>query len=116
VLTHTIVTQLFGHESLEAIELKNTETGRTSVVPTDFLIHRLGVEPNTELLRGQLSLDRNGYCDIDARCETSRRHVFAIGDVANPLAPTISGAIGMGATALKTIYETLRHRSGTRHP
>ncbi len=33
--------------------------------------------------------------------------VFAVGDVANPLAPTISSAAGMGATAAKSIFSWL---------
>jgi len=35
-------------------------------------------------------------------------NVFAIGDVANPLAPTVSSAVGSGATAAKVIASRLR--------
>jgi len=37
--------------------------------------------------------------------------VFAAGDVANPLAPTISGATGDGATAAKVIAARLSSKS-----
>ena len=71
---------------------------------------RIGVEPNTELFRDQLPLDRRGYIIAGSEHETSLPNVFAIGDVANPLAPTISGATGAGATAAKVIAARLNAR------
>jgi len=44
---------------------------------------------------------------VGSQQETSVGNVFAIGDVANPLAPTISGAVGSGATAAKVIASRL---------
>ena len=70
---------------------------------------RIGVEPNTELFRGQLHVDERGYVVITGEQETSVGNVFAVGDVSNPLAPTISGATGAGATAAKIIAARL-HR------
>ncbi len=69
-----------------------------------MVLIRIGVEPNTEILRGKLDLDENGYVKINNLCETSEKGVFAVGDVANPIAPTISSAVGMGATAAKAIF------------
>jgi len=103
ILSDSVVTRLVGCEMLEAIEVNNEK-----YIPTDALLLRLGVVPNTELFEAQLKLDEAGYCQIDAAHETSQKNVFAIGDVANPLAPTISGAVGMGATAAKIIYERSR--------
>ena len=68
---------------------------------------RIGVEPNTELFREQLQLDERGYIPISGDQETSVANVFAIGDVSHPLAPTISGATGGGATAAKVIAARL---------
>ncbi len=105
ILTETTVINLSGTENLEALELKTA--GEEFLCPTDFLLLRLGVEPNTELLQGQISLDKNGYCRINAHCETDVRNVYAIGDVANPLAPTVSSAVGMGASVAKIILQNL---------
>jgi len=68
---------------------------------------RIGVEPNTELFRDQLPLDERGYIISGRDHETSVPNVFGVGDVANPLAPTISGATGAGATAAKVIAARL---------
>ena len=69
---------------------------------------RIGFEPNTDFLRGQLELDERGYVTVGAQQETSVSNVFAIGDVANPMAPTIAGAVGAGATAAKVIASRLQ--------
>ncbi|MGI8494832.1 MAG: hypothetical protein ACR2L1_05905 [Pyrinomonadaceae bacterium] len=46
----------------------------------------------------------NRYIEIDSRCQTSVAEIFAVGDAANLIAPTVSSAVGTGATAAKTIY------------
>jgi len=58
-------------------------------------------------VRGQLELDERNYVMVSSAQETSVANVFAIGDVANPLAPTIAGAVGAGATAAKVIASRL---------
>lgn len=99
ILTETVITKLNGDDFLESLEFQTNES--SFVYPTDFLLLRLGVEPNTELFRDQIDLDKNGYFTVNANCETNIRNVYAIGDVANPSSPTISSAVGMGSTAIK---------------
>ncbi len=108
ILTETVVQRIGGRERLEFLELENLRTSEKFESPTDALLIRIGVEPNTEIVRGQLGLDGQGFIKINQNCETNIKGVFAIGDVANPLAPTISGAVGMGATAVKIIGEKLK--------
>jgi thioredoxin reductase (NADPH) len=74
------------------------------------VIVRIGFAPNTDLFQAQLGLDERGYVIVDAVQETSVENVFAVGDVANPLAPTIAGAAGAGATAAKVIAGRLSKR------
>lgn len=105
IFTETSVTKIYGDEHLEGLELNRNSTIFRH--QTDFLLLRLGVEPNTELLRGQINLDKNGYCQIDANCETNIKNVYVIGDAASPFSPTISSAVGMGATAIKNFLENL---------
>jgi thioredoxin reductase (NADPH) len=107
VLTETFVTKTIGRGNLEALELQNLKTGEIFTLPVQALLIRIGVEPNTELFQGNLNLDKNGYVEINGNCETSIENVFATGDVANPFAPTVSSAVGMGATAAKVIFHNL---------
>ncbi len=107
ILTETAVQKISGKERIESIELKNLATDETRTLPVDTLLIRIGVAPNTEIFRGNLTLDKNGYIEVNRNCETSIKDVFAVGDVANPLAPTISSAVGMGATGAKVIFSLL---------
>lgn len=103
ILTNSTVQKITGIENVEGIELKNAQTGETHILSIEVILIRVGVEPNTKLVRGQIKLDKNGYVKINQNCETNISGVFAIGDVANPLAPTVSSAVGMGATAAKVL-------------
>lgn len=107
ILTDSVVQKFIGGEHLEAVKIKNSQTNKTQVFPFEAVLIRIGVEPNTELFRGQIDLDENGYIKIDQTCETSVKEIFAVGDVANPLAPTVSSAVGMGAAAAKIIFSKL---------
>jgi thioredoxin reductase (NADPH) len=95
--------EIVGNDSVTGIRLIDLRTGDHKLINIDAVLIRIGVAPNTEAFRGQLDLDDNGYVITDRYLLTSRERVFAIGDVSNPAAPTISGAIGDGATAVKNI-------------
>ncbi len=104
ILTETILQKIVGGEKVEAVELKDLNTKEKFTVNVQAVIFRIGVEPNTEFLHGRVALDENGYIKINQNCETNVKGIFAVGDVANPLAPTVSSAVGMGATAVKTLF------------
>jgi thioredoxin reductase (NADPH) len=103
ILTDSAVAEIAGGARVERVGVKNLATGETRTLPIDAVLIRAGVEPNTEIFRGQLRLDRGGYIEVGRDCETSVAGVFAVGDVASPTAPTIATAAGMGATAAKAI-------------
>jgi thioredoxin reductase (NADPH) len=103
ILTDTTAKKIIGNEKVEAVEIKNNITNKTLILPAEIILIRIGVEPNIDILRGAIDLDEKGYININRDCETNAKNVFAVGDVANSLAPTISSAVGMGATAAKVI-------------
>lgn len=104
ILHETTIQKLSGGKRLESVELLDLATEEVRIVPADALLIRIGVEPNTSIFYGNLKTDQSGYIEITRDCETSIRGVYAVGDVANPLVPTISSAAGMGATAAKVIF------------
>jgi len=107
ILTETTVRRILGNERVEAVELHNPVARQTQIIPAEIVLVRIGVEPNTYNLRGAIDLDERGYIKINSSCETNIKNIFAAGDVANPLSPTISSAVGMGATAAKIIFARL---------
>ena len=101
------VTRILGGERVEAVEIVRRGAIKPFQMAVRGVLIRIGVEPNTELFRDQLRTDERGYVTVTSEHETSVTNVFAIGDVANPLAPTIAGAVGAGATAAKVIAARL---------
>ena len=99
-----------GKSRVEAVEILRAAAIKPFQMAVGGVLIRIGVEPNTELFRGQLQLDARGYIMANGDRETNVENVFAIGDVSSPLAPTISGAAGAGATAAKVIATRLNAR------
>jgi thioredoxin reductase (NADPH) len=110
VFPESNVRRIIGNEQVEAVEIERAGAIKPFQMAVQGVLIRIGWEPNTELVRGQLELDDNGYVIVGSQQETSVANIFAVGDVANPLAPTIAGAVGAGATAAKVIATRLQKK------
>ena len=110
VFPESIVRRIIGSDLVEAVEIERGGAIKPFQMAVQGVLIRIGWEPNTDFVRGQLELDDRGYIIVGSQQETSIGNVFAIGDVANPLAPTIAGAVGAGATAAKVIGARLQQR------
>ncbi|HEX2271209.1 MAG TPA: FAD-dependent oxidoreductase [Pyrinomonadaceae bacterium] len=112
VFTESRVTRIMGGgDTVEAVEIQRKGGIKPFQLAVRGVLIRIGVEPNTELFRDQLTVDEKGYVAVNSEQETNVPMVFAIGDVSNPAAPTISGATGAGATAAKVIAARLNRKS-----
>ena len=112
VFNESVATRILGNSEVEAVEIKRKDAIKPFQMAVRGVLVRIGVEPNSDLFRGQLRLDEKGYIVVTSQQETNIPNVFAIGDVSNPLAPTISGAAGAGATAAKVIGARLKSTGG----
>src|SRR6266851_3926606 len=102
VLTHTAVTGLEGSEGmLEAIRWRRRASGEEARRPIQHLFLFIGAQPNTDWLAGSgVALDRKGFVLTGADAaenrrplETSRRGVFAIGDVRSGSIKRVAAAV-----------------------
>jgi thioredoxin reductase (NADPH) len=107
VFPESVVTRILGSDKVEAVEILRKDALKPFEMAVQGVMIRIGVEPNTELFREQLQLNEEGYAIVTSQHESNVANVFAIGDLSNPLAPTISGAAGAGATAAKVIATRL---------
>ena len=107
VFTESVLTRIMGNEDVEAVEIQRKQGLKPFQLAVRGVLIRIGVEPNTQLFREQLETDEKGFIKVSSQQETGVPMVFAVGDVANPLAPTISSATGAGATAAKVIAARL---------
>ncbi len=108
ILTEATLRRIKGEREVEAVEILRAGASESFEMAVRAVLIRIGVEPNTELFREQTELDESGYIAVTGEMETNVANVFAIGDVSQPLAPTISGAVGAGATAAKVIASRLQ--------
>jgi thioredoxin reductase (NADPH) len=111
VFTESVLTRIIGNNEVEAVEVQRKDGLKPFQIAVKGVLIRIGVEPNTELVGDQLRLDEQRYVLTDSRHETDVPLVFAIGDVSNPLAPTIISAAGGGATVAKVIAARLNKRN-----
>jgi thioredoxin reductase (NADPH) len=107
VFTESVLTRIIGDDEVQAVEIQRKEGLKPFQLAVRGVLIRIGVEPNTELFREQIETDPKGFIAVNSRQETNVPMVFACGDVSNPIAPTISGATGAGATAAKVIAARL---------
>jgi len=96
---NSVVTEVIGTEKVEAVCLKNVETGAETNFETDGVFIFIGHTPNTQMFKGQLELDALGYIKIDEKMQTSKAGVFAAGEAADSHFRQVVTSAGMGAAA-----------------
>ncbi|HJS27368.1 MAG TPA: NAD(P)/FAD-dependent oxidoreductase, partial [Actinomycetota bacterium] len=88
-----------GSGKLGAIVLKDRETGeREELHPAGCFVF-IGLDPNTEFVKGAVGLDDRGLVATDMGLQTSMPGVFAAGDVRSGSTKQLASAVGEGAAA-----------------
>ena len=89
-----------GTTGLVAIELKDTVTGELSTLDVDGGFVAIGHHPATELFRGHVALDSDGYIEVETgSTRTNIPGVFACGDVMDKIYRQAVTAAGTGCMA-----------------
>jgi len=88
ILYNTNTVGLYGQEVLEGatlVEHKGESNERIYELPIDGFFLAIGHTPNTDIFKGALAMDANGYIPVDSpSTATSVPGVYAAGDVADP--------------------------------
>jgi thioredoxin reductase (NADPH) len=98
-LWNSEVVEVLGSKEVEGIRVRNRVTGETSVVPLGALFIAIGHEPRSELFRGKLEIDDQGYIKVRQGTRTSVEGVFACGDVMDKVYRQAVTAAGTGCMA-----------------
>ncbi|MCX4982111.1 thioredoxin-disulfide reductase [Streptomyces sp. NBC_00572] len=94
------VTEIHGEQKLSGLTLRDTKTGETRALPVTGLFIAVGHDPRTELFKGQLDLDEEGYLKVAApSTRTNLTGVFGAGDVVDHTYRQAITAAGTGCSA-----------------
>jgi thioredoxin reductase (NADPH) len=80
-LWSSVVEDIVGENRVEAVKLRNVQTGEVTTLPTDGVFIAIGNKPNTEAFKGQIELDEKGYVVVHDETKTSVEGIFVAGDV-----------------------------------
>jgi thioredoxin reductase (NADPH) len=87
-------------EALVGLDIRNKRTGEISRVECEGAFVAIGHQPATELFKGQLRLDNDGYILVEpGTTKTSVEGVFACGDVMDKIYRQAVTAAGTGCMA-----------------
>lgn len=96
---NTIVKEIKGEATLNAVLLKNVLTGEEYEKEIDGVFIFIGHIPNSQLFKDQLDMDDSGYLKIDELMHTNIPGVFAAGEIADHHYRQVITSAGMGAAA-----------------
>ena len=99
IIWRSVVDQIYGGEKIKGVKLKNLKTKKTHNLPCSGLFIFVGLKPNTEFVQNILELDEKGFIKTGENLESSRRGIFACGDVRKNLLKQVIVACGEGALA-----------------
>ncbi len=100
MMWNTVVDDLVGEQKLEGAVVRNTVTGITSTLPVTGLFVAIGHRPNTDLFKGVLAMEDNGYLITQpGSTYTNIDGVFACGDVQDHTYRQAITAAGSGCMA-----------------
>ncbi|MER5639554.1 thioredoxin-disulfide reductase [Kitasatospora sp. NPDC002227] len=94
------VEAIHGDPKLSGVTLRDTTTGELRELPVTGLFIAIGHDPRTELFKGQLELDAEGYLKVEApSTRTNIPGVFGAGDVVDHTYRQAITASGTGCSA-----------------
>lgn len=99
IIYNAIPTSFNGDKHLSSISLKSTKTGKTAELNAEGAFIAIGSNPNSQILKGLVELDKSGYVVADETGKTSVSGIFVAGDVRTKALRQVVTAVSDGANA-----------------
>ncbi len=109
-LWNTEVTDVLGEQKVSGLKLRNTVDGSESERDFTGLFVAIGHDPRSELVKGKVDLDAEGYVKVEGRStRTNVSGVFACGDLVDHTYRQAITAAGSGCQAALDAERFLSH-------
>jgi thioredoxin reductase (NADPH) len=108
VRTNTVLKEFRGDSRLRGVVLHDLRTGTDEELALAAVFVFVGLEPDTQFVRGVVDLDPRGFIRTSPTLETNQPGVFAAGDAREGSSKQLVSAAGEGATAALMIRQYLQ--------
>ncbi len=103
------VEEILGSEMVEGIRIHNKKNSGKDTLDVEGVFIAVGIVPDTSLLNDLVEMDEKGYIIADESCATSRKGIFAAGDIRKKPMRQIITAVADGANAVHSVQDFLNH-------
>lgn len=110
VLWNSLPEAILGSEQVEGLRITERETGKTQELNVSGVFVAVGILPNTDYCSGLVEMDEKGYVLAGEDCCTSRKGIYAAGDIRKKPLRQILTAAADGANAITSIQGYLTER------
>lgn len=107
---NTVLDTIEGADKVQGVRARSVTSGNVERWDTDGVFVFVGHFPNSDLFRGQLALDEQGFLVVDKYMQTSVPGVFAAGEIMDPIYKQAISSAGQGcqaALSVERFIETL---------
>jgi thioredoxin reductase (NADPH) len=106
----TTLDTIDGNGKVQAVQARNLKTGQVEKWETDGVFVFIGHFPNSQLFKGQLAMDEQGFLLTDKMMQTSVPGVFAAGEIMDPIFKQAISSAGQGCQAAIAVERYLEAR------
>jgi len=100
ILFNTETVEVVGDKAVEGVKVLNNKTNETKIIPVTGFFVAIGHEPNTQIFKGWLDMDEQGYLITKPGTTTTNiEGVFAAGDAQDKIYRQAVTAAGTGCMA-----------------
>ena len=108
---NSVVEEVLGADTVSGVKVRNTVTGIENAVELSGVFVYVGLEPNSQLVKGLVKVDGAGHIPVNVTMETEVPGVYAVGDIRQHSSSQLVSAAGDGATAAISAFKYINSKS-----